>query len=227
MKSKSIVNLYVVQKGDTIDSITSKFNMSKEIFYRYNPMTKYNPLVENQPLHILQFHQEQIIEMDLENKKISLALTSIAHLYKEGFASLIYFPENFEIVKRNLLYQNTILIREFTDISEEDKSTLISILEEITTKIFDVLPLLESQDKTKLELYKKELNELNNKFNDYIGKLNTNIDVNLLKTTFTDISTLIVRLGMKMLVNDFVAVDIVFNDLLNKAEFVNKLGILK
>lgn len=227
MKSKSIVNLYVVQKGDTIDSITNKFNMSKEIFYRYNPMTKYNPLVENQPLHILQFHQEQIIEMDLENEKISLALTSIAHLYKEGFASLIYFPENFEIVKRNLLYQNTILIREFTDISEEDKSTLISILEEITTKIFDVLPLLESQDKTKLELYKKELNELNNKFNDYIGKLNTNIDVNLLKTTFTDISTLIVRMGMKMLVKDFVAVDIVFNDLLNKAEFVNKLGILK
>ena len=227
MKSKSIVNLYVVQKGDTIDSITSKFNMSKEIFYRYNPMTKYNPLVENQPLHILQFHQEQIIEMDLENEKISLALTSIAHLYKEGFASLIYFPENFEIVKRNLLYQNTILIREFTDISEEDKSTLISILEEITTKIFDVLPLLESQDKTKLELYKNELNELNNKFNDYIGKLNTNIDVNLLKTTFTDISTLIIRMGMKMLVKDFVAVDIVFNDLLNKAEFVNKLGILK
>ena len=226
MKSKSIVNLYVVQKGDTIDSITNKFNMSKEIFYRYNPMTKYNPLVENQPLHILQFHQEQIIEMDLENEKISLALTSIAHLYKEGFASLIYFPENFEIVKRNLLYQNTILIREFTDISEEDKSTLISILEEITTKIFDVLPLLELQDKTKLELYKNELNELNNQFNDYIGKLNTNIDVNLLKTTFTDISTLIIRMGMKMLIKDFIAVDIVFNELLNKAEFVNKLGIL-
>ena len=112
MKSKSIVNLYVVQKGDTIDSITNKFNMSKEIFYRYNPMTKYNPLVENQPLHILQFYQEQVIEMDLENEKISLALTSIAHLYKEGFASLIYFPENFEIVRRNLLYQRCLFYDE-------------------------------------------------------------------------------------------------------------------
>ena len=227
MKSKSIVNLYVVQKGDTIDSIIQKFNMSKDIFYRYNPMTKYNPLVENQPLHIVSFYQEQIIEMDLENEKISLALTSIAHLYKEGFASLIYFPENFEIVRRNLLYQNTILIREFTDINEEDKSTLISMLEEISDKIFDVLPLLQSQDKTKLEQYKDELNSLNNKFNDYIGKLETSIDVELLKTTFTDISTLIIRMGMKMLIKDFIAVDIVFNELLNKAEFVNKLGILK
>ena len=226
MKSKSIVNLYVVQKGDTIDSIIQKFNMSKDIFYRYNPMTKYNPLVENQPLHIVSFYQEQIIEMDLENEKISLALTSIAHLYKEGFASLIYFPENFEIVRRNLLYQNTILIREFTDINEEDKSTLISMLEEISDKIFDVLPLLQSQDKTKLEQYKDELNSLNNKFNDYIGKLETSIDVELLKTTFTDISTLIIRMGMKMLIKDFITVDIVFNELLNKAEFVNKLGIL-
>ena len=165
--------------------------------------------------------------MDLENEKISLALTSIAHLYKEGFASLIYFPENFEIVRRNLLYQNTILIREFTDINEENKSVLISMLEEISDKIFDVLPLLQSQDKTKLELYKEELNSLNNKFNDYIGKLETSIDVELLKTTFTDISTLIIRMGMKMLIKDFIAVDIVFNELLNKAEFVNKLGILK
>ena len=40
MKSKSIVNLYVVQKGDTIDSITKKFNMSKVLFYRYNKMTQ-------------------------------------------------------------------------------------------------------------------------------------------------------------------------------------------
>ena len=62
MKSKSIVNLYVVQKGDTIDSIIKKFNMSKEVFYRYNKMTKYVPLVENQPLHIISFYEEQIIE---------------------------------------------------------------------------------------------------------------------------------------------------------------------
>ena len=139
MKSKSIVNLYVVQNGDTIDSIINKFNMPKSLFYRYNPMTKYNPLVENQPLHIINFYQEQIIEMDLANEKIPLALTSIAHLYKEGFASLIYFPENFEIVRRNLLYQNTILINEFTDVGEEEKAQLISILEEVSNKIFDVL----------------------------------------------------------------------------------------
>ena len=96
----------------------------------------------------------------------------------------------------------------------------------ITDKIFAVLPLLESQDKTKLELYKKDLNNLNNKFNDYIGKLNTSIDIDLLKTTFTDISTLIIRMCIKMLAKDFIGVDIVFNELLNKAEFINKLGIL-
>ena len=227
MKSKSIVNLYVVQKGDTIDSIINKFNMPKSLFYRYNPMTKYNPLVENQPLHIINFYQEQIIEMDLENEKNPLALTSIAHLYKEGFASLIYFPENFEIVRRNLLYQNTILINEFTDVGEEEKAQLISILEEVSNKIFDVLPIIKTQDKTKLEEYKKELNELNNKFNDYIGNLNSNLNIDLLKTTFTDISSLILRKGMILLIKDFSGVDIVFNELLQKAEFVNKLGILK
>ena len=227
MKSKSIVNLYVVQKGDTIDSITKKFNMSKLLFYRYNKMTQYVPLVENQPLHILRFSEEQIIEMDLENDKIPLALTSIAHLYKEGFASLIYFPENFEIARRNLLYQNTILIQEFTSVSEEAKEKLTSILEEVATKIFDVLPILKSQDKTKLEQYKKELNELNNEFNDYIGTLDSNLNIDLLKSTFTDISSLILMMGMKMLMKDFSGVDIVFNDLLNKAEFVNKLGVLK
>ena len=227
MKSKSIVNLYIVQKGDTINSIINKFKMSKEIFYRYNPMTKYNPLVENQPLHIVNFYQEQIIEMDLENEKISIALTSIAHLYKEGFASLIYFPENFDIVNRNLLYQNTILINEFTDVSEEAKANLINILEEIKDKIFNVLPLLKNQNKEDLEKFNKELNFLNNKFNDYILTLDSNLNVNLLKTTFTDISSLILRMGMKMLIKDFKGVDIVFNELLNKADFVNKLGILK
>lgn len=227
MKSKSIVNLYVVQKGDTIDSIINKFNMPKSLFYRYNPMTKYNPLVENQPLHIINFYQEQIIEMDLENEQIPLALTSIAHLYKEGFASLIYFPENFEIVRRNLLYQNTILINEFTDVSEEAKAKLISILEEVSNKIFDVLPILKTQDKTKLEEYKKELNDLNNKFNNYIETLDSNLNIELLKNTFTDISSLILRMGMNLLIKDFSGVDIVFNELLQKAEFVNKLGILK
>jgi LysM repeat protein len=227
MKSKSIVNLYVVQKGDTIESIINKFNMSKELFYRYNPMTKYNPLVENQPLHILQFYQEQIVEMDLENEKIPLALTSIAHLYKEGFASLIYFPENFEIVRRNLLYQNTILINEFTDVSEVAKSELISILEEISTKLFNVLPILKEKNQNKLEDFKKELKELNNKFNNYVGTLDSNLNIDLLKNTFTDISSLILRIGMNMLIKDFNTVDIVFNELLNKAEFLNKLGILK
>jgi LysM repeat protein len=227
MKSKSIVNLYVVQKGDTIESIINKFNMSKELFYRYNPMTKYNPLVENQPLHVLQFYQEQIVEMDLENEKIPLALTSIAHLYKEGFASLIYFPENFEIVRRNILYQNTILINEFTDVSEVAKSELISILEEISTKLFNVLPILKEKNQNKLEDFKKELKELNNKFNNYIGTLDSNLNIDLLKNTFTDISSLILRIGMNMLIKDFNTVDIVFNELLNKAEFVNKLGILK
>ena len=227
MKSKSIVNLYVVQKGDTIDSIINKFSMSKELFYRYNPMTKYNPLVENQPLHIVQFYQEQIIEMDLENDKIALALTSIAHLYKEGFASLIYFPENFEIVRKNLLYQNTILIEEFTDINENDKSKLISILEDVTTKLFEVLPIIKSQDKNKFEQYQKELNHLNNDFNNYIESLNSNLNIALLKSTFLDISSLIISMCIKMLTKDFFDVDIVFNELLKKTEFINKLGILK
>lgn len=227
MKSKSIVNLYVVQKGDTIDSITKKFNMSKLLFYRYNKMTQYVPLVENQPLHIIRFSEEQIIEMDLENDKIPLALTSIAHLFKEGFASLLYFPENFDIVKRNLLYQNTNLVEEFTDVEGENKDKLITLLEDISSKLFDILPVLTSQDKNKMTTYQNELSSLINEFDNLIISIDSNINQELLKNTFRDISSLIQRLGMKMLIKDFFEADIVFNELLNKTTIINKLGILK
>ena len=227
MKSKSIVNLYVVQKGDTIDSITKKFNMSKLLFYRYNKMTQYVPLVENQPLHIINFSEEQIIEMDLENDKIPLALTSIAHFFKEGYASLLYFPENFEIVKRNLLYQNTNLVEEFTDVEGENKDKLITLLEDISSKLFDILPVLTSQDKNKMTTYQNELSSLINEFDNLIISIDSNNNQELLKATFRDISCLIQRLGMKLLIKDFFEADIVFNELLNKTTIINKLGILK
>lgn len=226
MKSKSIVNLYVVQKGDTIDSIIKKFNMSKEVFYRYNKMTKYVPLVENQPLHIIQFYQEQIIEMDLENEKISLALTSIAHLFKEGFASLLYFPENYEIVKRNLLYQNTLLIEEFTDVKGTNKDKLITLLENISSHIFSIISIIKNQDKTKMDLYQSKLNQYLSDFDNLILNIDSNVNPELLKTTFKDISRLLSLLGMKMSLKDFYEADIVFNELLAKTTIINKLGIL-
>ena len=227
MKSKSIVNLYVVQKGDTIDSIIKKFNMSKEVFYRYNKMTKYVPLVENQPLHIISFYEEQIIEMDLENDKLSLALTSIAHLFKEGYASILYFPENFSIVKRNLLYQNTILVDEFTTLSKDDKAQIVEILESISSKLFSIIPILESSNKDKLSEYKKELNSLLEEFDNLIIKYDSSVNVDLLKTTFRDISSLIIKLSIKLFTKDYYEADIVFNELLSKIEIINKLGILK
>ena len=227
MKSKSIVNLYVVQKGDTIDSIIKKFNMSKEVFYRYNKMTKYVPLVENQPLHIVSFYEEQIIEMDLENEKLSLALTSIAHLFKEGYASILYFPENFSIVKRNLLYQNTILVDEFTTLSKDDKAQIVEILESISSKLFSIIPILESSNKDKLSEYKKELNSLLEEFDNLIIKYDSSVNVDLLKTTFRDISSLIIKLSIKLFTKDYYEADIVFNELLSKIEIINKLGILK
>lgn len=226
MKSKSIVNLYVVQKGDTIDSIIKKFNMSKEVFYRYNKMTKYVPLVENQPLHIIQFYQEQIIEMDLENEKISLALTSIAHHFKEGFASLLYFPENYEIVKRNLLYQNTLLIEEFTDVEGTNKDKLITLLEDISSHIFSIISIIKNQDKTKMDLYQNKLNQYLSDFDNLILSIDSNVNPELLKTTFKDISRLLSLLGMKMSLKDFYEADIVFNELLTKTTIINKLGIL-
>ena len=227
MKSKSIVNLYVVQKGDTIDSIIKKFNMSKEVFYRYNKMTKYVPLVENQPLHIISFYEEQIIEMDLENEKLSLALTSIAHLFKEGYASILYFPENFSIVKRNLLYQNTILVDEFTTLSKDDKAQIVEILESISSKLFSIIPILESSNKDKLSEYKKELNSLLEEFDNLIIKYDSSVNVDLLKTTFRDISSLVIKLSIKLFTKDYYEADIVFNELLSKIEIINKLGILK
>ena len=227
MKSKSIVNLYVVQKGDTIDSIIKKFNMSKEVFYRYNKMTKYVPLVENQPLHIVSFYEEQIIEMDLENEKLSLALTSIAHLFKEGYASILYFPENFSIVKRNLLYQNTILVDEFTTLSKDDKAQIVEILESISSKLFSIIPILESSNKDKLSEYKKELNSLLEEFDNLIIKYDSSVNVDLLKTTFRDISSLVIKLSIKLFTKDYYEADIVFNELLSKIEIINKLGILK
>lgn len=227
MKSKSIVNLYVVQKGDTIDSIIKKFNMSKEVFYRYNKMTKYVPLVENQPLHIISFYEEQIIEMDLENEKLSLALTSIAHLFKEGYASILYFPENFSIVKRNLLYQNTILVEEFTTLSNDEKAKIVEILESISSKLFSIIPILESSNKDKLSEYKKELNSLLEEFDNLIIKYDSSVNVDLLKTTFRDISSLVIKLSIKLFTKDYYEADIVFNELLSKIEIINKLGILK
>ena len=227
MKSKSIVNLYVVQKGDTIDSIIKKFNMSKEVFYRYNKMTKYVPLVENQPLHIVSFYEEQIIEMDLENEKLSLALTSIAHLFKEGYASILYFPENFSIVKRNLLYQNTILVDEFTTLSKDDKAQIVEILESISSKLFSIIPILESSNKDKLSEYKKELNSLLEEFDNLIIKYDSSVNVDLLKTTFRDISSLVIKLSIKLFTKDYYEADIVFNELLSKIEIINKLGELK
>lgn len=227
MKSKSIVNLYVVQKGDTIDSIIKKFNMSKEVFYRYNKMTKYVPLVENQPLHIISFYEEQIIEMDLENEKLSLALTSIAHLFKEGYASILYFPENFSIVKRNLLYQNTILVDEFTTLSKDEKAKVVEILESISSKLFSIIPILQSSNKEILTEYKKELNSLLEEFDNLIIKYDSSINVDLLKTTFRDISSLVIKLSIKLFTKDYYEADIVFNELLSKIEIINKLGILK
>ena len=227
MKSKSIVNLYVVQKGDTIDSIIKKFNMSKEVFYRYNKMTKYVPLVENQPLHIISFYEEQIIEMDLENEKLSLALTSIAHLFKEGYASILYFPENFSIVKRNLLYQNTILVDEFTTLSKNEKEKVVEILESISSKLFSIIPILQSSNKEMLTEYKKELNSLLEEFDNLIIKYDSSVNVDLLKTTFRDISSLVIKLSIKLFTKDYYEADIVFNELLNKIEIINKLGILK
>ena len=227
MKSKSIVNLYVVQKGDTIDSIIKKFNMSKEVFYRYNKMTKYVPLVENQPLHIVSFYEEQIIEMDLENEKLSLALTSIVHLFKEGYASILYFPENFNIVKRNLLYQNTILVDEFTTLSNDEKAKIVEILESISSKLFSIIPILESSNKDKLSEYKKELNSLLEEFDNLIIKYDSSVNVDLLKTTFRDISSLVIKLSIKLFTKDYYEADIVFNELLSKIEIINKLGILK
>ena len=226
MKSKSIVNLYVVQKGDTIDSIIKKFNMSKEVFYRYNKMTKYVPLVENQPLHIISFYEEQIIEMDLENEKLSLALTSIAHLFKEGYASILYFPENFSIVKRNLLYQNTILVDEFT-LSKDEKAKVVEILESISSKLFSIIPILQSSNKEILTEYKKELNSLLEEFDNLIIKYDSSVNVDLLKTTFRDISSLVIKLSIKLFTKDYYEADIVFNELLSKIEIINKLGILK
>ncbi|MBE6143533.1 MAG: LysM peptidoglycan-binding domain-containing protein [Erysipelotrichaceae bacterium] len=227
MKSKSIVNLYVVQKGDTIDSIIKKFNMSKEVFYRYNKMTKYVPLVENQPLHIISFYEEQIIEMDLENEKLSLALTSIAHLFKEGYASILYFPENFSIVKRNLLYQNTILVDEFTTLSKDEKAKVVEILESISSKLFSIIPILQSSNKEILTEYKKELNSLLEEFDNLIIKYDSSVNVDLLKTTFRDISSLVIKLSIKLFTKDYYEADIVFNELLSKIEIINKLGILK
>lgn len=227
MKSKSIVNLYVVQKGDTIDSIIKKFNMSKEVFYRYNKMTKYVPLVENQPLHIVSFYEEQIIEMDLENEKLSLALTSIAHLFKEGYASILYFPENFNIVKRNLLYQNTILVDEFTTLSKDEKAQIVEIFESISSKLFSIIPILQSSNKELITEYKKELNSLLEEFDNLIIKYDSSVNVDLLKTTFRDISSLVIKLSIKLFTKDYYEADIVFNELLSKIEIINKLGILK
>ena len=75
--------------------------------------------------------------------------------------------------------------------------------------------------------YQNELSSLINEFDNLIISIDSNINQELLKTTFRDISSLIQRLGMKLLIKDFFEADIVFNELLNKTTIINKLGILK
>ena len=55
-----------------------------------------------------------------------------------------------------------------------------------------------------------------------LTSIDSNINQELLKTTFRDISSLIQRLGMKLLFKDFFEADIVFNELLNKTTIIYK-----
>ena len=52
MKSKSIVNLYVVQKGDTLSKIARKLNTTVDKLSEDNDLVSNDEIYENQVLRI-------------------------------------------------------------------------------------------------------------------------------------------------------------------------------
>ncbi len=71
MESKSKFILYVVQPGDTIESIALKFNTTKEEIYRFNNGIKYHSIYPGIPLNIESLVNKQLStsrETPIQNK---------------------------------------------------------------------------------------------------------------------------------------------------------------
>ncbi|MDD6301804.1 MAG: LysM domain-containing protein [Bacillales bacterium] len=226
MEITSIVNLYIVQKGDTVDSICEKYNISKKVFYRYNRITKYVRLVEGQPLHIVSFSEEQVLNMKLENEKISLALVEIEHLIKEGFFSILFTKDNLEVVKLSLQDKFDIILNELEGI---DDLTLIRYrerLSSITDQLFELIPVLKSKDKKSLEQYRITSKEKLNNLKEDLITLNSGMNKDLLNNALEDLNKENETLALKLLIRDFSTAETVFKDAMRQIYIINKILIL-
>jgi LysM repeat protein len=161
MEIKNFINLYIVQKNDTIASICDKFNITQSLFYQYNKILKYTPLVVGQPLHII---SKQEIIQERENDELIDIFISLPYLIKEGIISSLYCEEYSLINEKTMIDQLNIIINEDAKIIKKKKEEIKVILEEIIHYNFKLIFSLKEKNKEEVqrleELITSSINKL-------------------------------------------------------------------
>lgn len=225
MKTNAYVNLYIVQKGDTIDSICEKFDISKRVFYRYNKILKYIPLTPNTPIHIVSFTKLEIINMNIEKDEITIALTSIAYLIKECIISSIYFKDNVQYNKEALKQEHLNLVKTLS-LSNEQKETIRKDIEAINFKLVEIADVLLTKDKEKLRVYEKEIKENIQGFIENISNIYFEANKEVLYEALENISKDYQTLAIRLILKKYSEVYTLFKRILNNFELLNKSLLL-
>lgn len=225
MKTNALVNLYIVQTGDTIDSICEKFDISKQVFYRYNKILKYIPLIPNSPVHIVSFTENQIINIDLDNDEIAISLTSIAYIIKECIISTIYIKDNFKYNKIALDKEHDNLVNSLS-LSSEQKAILKKQMEKVNYKIIDATEIILSNDKEKLAQYEKEMNTTINEMADNLKSIYFEANKELLSEKLKDISKQYQTLTIRLILKKYEEVYEIFKKIISNFEIINKSLLL-
>lgn len=225
MKTNAYVNLYIVQKGDTIDSICEKFDISKRVFYRYNKILKYIPLTPNTPIHIVSFTKLEIINMNIEKDEITIALTSIAYLIKECIISSIYLKDNVQYNKEALKQEHINLVKTLS-LSNEQKETIRKDIEAINFKLVEIADVLLTKDKEKLRVYEKEIKENIQGFIENISNIYFEANKEVLYEALENISKDYQTLAIRLILKKYGEVYTLFKRILDNFELLNKSLLL-
>lgn len=225
MKTNAYVNKYIVQKGDTIESICEKFDISKRLFYRYNKIMKYIPLTPNTPIHIVSLTKLEIIDMNLEIDTITTSLTSIAYLIKECIVSSLYFKDNVHYNKEALKEEHQKLVNGLS-LSNDQKDTMRKDIEAINFKIIEISDVLLTKDKEKLKTYEKEIKENIQRFIEDISTIYFETNKEVLYETIENISRDYQTLALRLILKKYDEVYKLFKKILENYELINKSLLL-
>lgn len=225
MKTNAYVNKYIVQKGDTIESICEKFDISKRLFFRYNKIMKYIPLTPNTPIHIVSLTKLEIIDMNIEIDTITTSLTSIAYLIKECIVSSLYFKDNVYYNKEALKEEHQKLVNGLS-LSNDQKDTMRKDIEAINFKIIEISDVLLTKDKEKLKTYEKEIKENIQRFIEDISTIYFETNKEVLYETIENISRDYQTLALRLILKKYDEVYKLFKKILENYELINKSLLL-